>query len=341
MSERHKWIFKARFRRNIYGWKGTALASKRLREAVCEIRKVAMKDPVTAANGVVALFERLWPALEGIDSSSGGLGMAVDRTIEALIPILIDAPAEIATRRRWLECLYQAVCDDGVEFLAPVESRWGEICVFPELVEYWIDFLLPGLTCCIKEGGRGDYFIGESICLSCLLEAGRYDELDEVLSLRGFPSWPYDRFWAEALLRMGRTDEAVAYAESRNPDDYESQSVLLFCERALLEAGRADEAYREYGLLIRTGNTYLTTYRALVKKYPDRDPEQILRDLIETSLEKSKWFAAARDRACLVEVVEGVFTQVLAVLIGELLEVGVAFDQQPVIYSRHEAVPLH
>jgi hypothetical protein len=29
-----------------------------------------------------------------------------------LLPILIDAPADLNTRRRWLERLYDAVCED-------------------------------------------------------------------------------------------------------------------------------------------------------------------------------------------------------------------------------------
>ena len=294
MTEPHKWQFKQRFRRSAYGWKGTALASKRLREAVSEIKKVAKKDPVAAADGTVALFERLWPALEGIDSSSGALGVAVNRSINVLLPILIEAPADIDTRRRWLERLYDAACEDGVNYLFPVECSWGEICVHPELVDYWIEFLLPGLELCQRIGGPGGYYDGEAICLSCLLEAERYEKLREVLSMRGYSYWPYDCFWAEALIRMGRTDEAVAYAESRHPDEYESQSVLEFCERVLLDDGRSDEAYWEYGLAIRSGNTYLASYRAIVKKYPERDPEQVLRDLIDLSQERGKWFAAAR-----------------------------------------------
>jgi hypothetical protein len=294
MTGSHKWQFKQRFRRGAYGWRGTSLASKRLREAVSEIKKVAKKDPVLAADGIVSLFEKIWPALEGIDSSSGALGVAVERSIDALLPILIEAPADIDTRRRWLERLYDAVCEDGVNYLFPVECSWGEICVHPELVDYWIEFLLPGLELSQRIGGPGNYYDGEALCLSCLLEAERYQKLQEVLSMRGYEFWPYDRFWAEALIRMGRTDEAVAYAESRNPDEYESQSILEFCERALLEEGRGDEAYYEYGLGIRSGNTYLASYRAIVKKYPERDPEQILRDLVDSSLERSKWFAAAR-----------------------------------------------
>jgi hypothetical protein len=293
-SSSHKWQFKARFRSGAYSWKGTSPASKRLREAVSEIRKVARKDPVTAADGVVTIFERLWPALQGIDSSSGRLGIAVARAIDDLIPLLIEAPADRETRSDWMDRLYEAVCEDGVDFLFPVQCRWGEICVFPELVDYWIDSLLPGLELCQEVGGRGDFYDGETICLSCLLEGGRYGKLEEVVSRRRFPYWPLDRFWAEALARMGKTNEAAAFAESRQPDDYEKQSILEFCERVILEAGREDEAYYEYGLGIRRGNTYLASYREIVKRYPRRDPERILIDLVETSQERGKWFAAAR-----------------------------------------------
>jgi len=41
MAKSHKWTFKSRFRANAYGWKGSSLASKRLKEAVSEIKKVA------------------------------------------------------------------------------------------------------------------------------------------------------------------------------------------------------------------------------------------------------------------------------------------------------------
>ena len=74
---RHKWTFKARFRTSAYGWRGSSLAIKRLKEAVSEITKVAKREPVLAADGAVALMERLWPALQDIDSSTGALGRAV------------------------------------------------------------------------------------------------------------------------------------------------------------------------------------------------------------------------------------------------------------------------
>jgi hypothetical protein len=95
MTKGHKWKFKARFRRQAYVWHGTAIACKRLQEAVSEIKKVEKTEPVVAAEGVVCLMERLWPATQDIDSSSGALGTTIYHTLHTLIPILINAPAFI------------------------------------------------------------------------------------------------------------------------------------------------------------------------------------------------------------------------------------------------------
>lgn len=293
MKTKYKWRFKSRFRRGAYGWRGTALASKRLREAVSEIKKVNRSDPVLAAEGAVTLMERVWPALQGIDGSSGALGNAVNRTIDALTPILADAPADIETRRELLERLHRAVQEDGVEFLSNAEEHWGELCVFPELVNEWVDRLLPGLKECWENRRPGDFFIGTSACLSCLLEAGRYDELEDILSLRNLRFWPYNKYQAEALRRRGRIDEAIGYAESRLGNEYERQKILEFCEATLLGAGRKNEAYRRYATSIRVGNTYLAQHRAIVKKYPERDPREILLDLMESSDNRGAWFASA------------------------------------------------
>jgi hypothetical protein len=98
-----KWQFTARFRAKAYGWRGSSLAISRLKEAVSEIKAVAKSDPVAAGGGAVSLMERIWPAFQDIDTSSGALGMAVARTLAELIPVLIDAPADHATRSAgWL-----------------------------------------------------------------------------------------------------------------------------------------------------------------------------------------------------------------------------------------------
>jgi len=47
-AERHKWEFRARFRRNAFGWKSQP-AIKRVKEAVSEIKKIGRKDKVLAA----------------------------------------------------------------------------------------------------------------------------------------------------------------------------------------------------------------------------------------------------------------------------------------------------
>jgi len=295
MASSHRWAFKARLRANAYGWRASRLAIKRLKEAVSEIKKAARSDPVLAGEGTVALMERLWPALQGVDGSSGALGNAVGRTLRALIPILIAAPAKRKTRERWLDRLYEAVEEDGVSYLSPVEDEWGEICGCRELASEWADRILPLLRESWSADEAGGWVVGSSLCLSSLLKAERYGELQEVLSLKYYHFWPSDKFWAEALLRQGRTDEAIAYAEAQRRQPYDERAILRFCERALLDAGRREEAYSRYGLQAASGITNLAVFRETAKSYPERDRREILLDLIEARGDRGKWFAAAKD----------------------------------------------
>jgi hypothetical protein len=307
MAKEYRWKFKAHFRSQSYGWHGTALASKRLQEAVSEIKKVAKTDSVTAADGAVSLMERLWPSLQNIDTSSGALGNAVGRTLFALIPILINAPADKITREKWLNRLYRAVQEDGVQYLTPVEKSWGSICYYPELANEWADLLLPELAEHWKNEKTFQFFIGIDICLSCLLETERYDDLKDLLSLRTHAFWPYDWFWVEALRRQGRIDEAIAFAESRLKNDKGDFRIMEFCESLLLEVGRREEAYSKYGLLQQPGWTYISQFRSIVKKYPEREPRQILLDLIAISGDKASWFASARQAGFLDIALECAF----------------------------------
>jgi hypothetical protein len=72
----HPWAFRARFRRTAFGWKGTKLAIERIHEALAESRAVARHDSASAAEGSVLFLEKLSPALNQIDSSSGARGNA-------------------------------------------------------------------------------------------------------------------------------------------------------------------------------------------------------------------------------------------------------------------------
>ena len=125
----------------------------------------------------MSLMERIWPAFQGIDTSSGALGAAVFRTINELIPILAVAPADHTTRSKWLERLFEAAQNDGVEYLAPLEDRWGEIAQYPDLIDEYADRMIGMVRRAWADHQTFQHVIGTSICLSCLLEAGRYDEL--------------------------------------------------------------------------------------------------------------------------------------------------------------------
>jgi len=293
----YPWTFKSHFRLQAYGWKGTALASKRMREAVSEIKKVSKKDPALAGEGVIELFVRLYPALMQIDSSSGALGTAMNKTIESLLPILIHADWDMNTRGKWLEKLYEAIIEDGWGTFDSLRDYWGEICAYTGLAHLWADRLLP----MAKEAFTSDsytYFVGSDMCLSCLLYTERYDELLEVLELRNKAWWTYNQFWGKALVKQGKYDEALSYAEqvrSQETVNSEERSIDLFCESVLIEAGRIEEAYEKYGLEIPSHGTYLNIYRNICKKYPTIDKKKILLDCMSRTLEKGNWFASAKE----------------------------------------------
>ena len=132
---------------------------------------------------------------------------------------------------------------------------------------------------------------------SCLLEAGRFAELLDLLAIKKTHLWFDEKFGAEALLRQGREDEALAYAEALLADDRQPwgrRDIARFCEKILFHQGREEDAYRRFGLPTASGNTYLAIWRDLVKRYPDLDARMILEDLIAAHGSKGKWFAAAK-----------------------------------------------
>lgn len=292
----HKWIFPARFRAGAYGWKSSKLACQRLREAVSEIKKVAKNEPVLGAEGAVRLMEKLWPALEHVDSSSGALGSAVNKTLDDLIPLIIKVPADARTRNKWLERLWQAMEDDGVDYLGPVGDCWGELCGSVETANQWAEELMPTLRACWTDPNPGNYFHGTTACLSCLLSAGRYQELLDLLALDRKPFWHYRRYGVEALLAMGKKSEALKFAEASRGLNQPDSAIDHVCEEILISSGLHDEAYRRYGLRAAQGNSYLARFRAVAKRYQMIASADILTDLIKTTPgDEGKWFATAKD----------------------------------------------
>ena len=295
MATKHKWTFKSRFRRETYSWNGTALASKRMREAVSEIKKIPKKDSALAGEGVIELFIRLYPALMQIDSSSGALGTAMNKTIDTLIPILIKADWDMNTRGKQLDKLYDAIIEDGWGTFDDLRDHWGEICVYPGLAHLWADQFMD----CTKDvlSSTNQYCSAVDMCLSCLVYTERYQELEELLQLDERHSWFHHKFWAIALIKQGKQQEALDYAGyilSQQRTDNSDPEIDSFCESVLIDMGKIEEAYDKYGLKVPSYGTNLNIYRGVCKKYPTIDKRKVLLDLIAKSGIKGKWFAAAK-----------------------------------------------
>jgi hypothetical protein len=266
-----------------------------VQEAVREIRGVARKDPVLGAEGAVLFLERVSPALEQVDSSSGALGRAVNRAIEELVPIIAEAPVDADARDAWLERLFEAHRADEMPYIELLADHWGELCASSEVASAWADRLVDTTRLALSPDPqvRG-FFHGASACLSALYRAGRYEELVELLEHEKF--WAYKRWAVQALAVQGRKAEAIRYAEACRGRWTSDHAVDRLCEEILLGSGLSDEAYRRYGLRANRGSTYLATFRAVAKKYPDKQPAELLSDLVETTPgDEGKWFAAAKD----------------------------------------------
>ena len=172
----HTWSFRRHLRARAFGWRRSKLTIERLKEALGEIKTVARYEPETAAEGAILLMERLRPALQAVDSSSGALGTATNKTVHELIGVLLAAPVEGARLERQLDRLWTAIEEDGVDVLSQVRDRWGELCRTPKRASRAADDFLPALRLSWTPEHRG-YFKGTTACLSCLLAAGRHQEL--------------------------------------------------------------------------------------------------------------------------------------------------------------------
>jgi hypothetical protein len=297
----HQWAFKSRFRRNAFGWHGSRLAVSRVDEAVSEIRKVARTNATLAAEGAVALIERLSPALEHVDSSSGALGSAVNGAIRALVPIIANAPVDSAARDKWLERLWAALEVDEMPYIERLTEHWGEVCASPEVASQWADRLLGLTRLALGPDPRSrPFFHGSSACLSALLASRRFDELLALLEGEAF--WPYKRWGVRALVALGRREDAIDYAEACRSRTTNDLSVDAECEEILCSSGLVDEAYRRYAVRAPTGGSYAAAFRALAKRYPHRPAREVLADLVATTPGMAgKWFAAAKDAGFLDE----------------------------------------
>jgi hypothetical protein len=292
----HSWEFKPRFRRHAFGWRSQP-AITRIKEAVAEIKKVAKQDPLLAGEGAVLFIERLSPALEGVDSSSGSIGSAVNHAVAQLVPIIASAPADAQLREAWLERLFQAYLDDPIPYIECLGDHWGALCASKELASLWADRLIgQARSAWSPDQGRGGFFKGTTNCLSALLAAERYDDMLALLALAPYKLWMDRKYGVKALAGKGLRDQAIQYAEDSRGLNDQPIAIARACEELLLSAGLSEEAYQRYGLEANQAGTYQATFRAIAKKYPDKPASQILTDLVATTPgDEGKWFAAAKD----------------------------------------------
>lgn len=257
--------------------------------------------PGTWAAGAVLFLEKVSPALEQVDSSSGALGTAVNKAIEALAPVISSAPLDPDRRAALLERLFQALQDDDIPHIETLGDHWGEFCAGPALASEWADRLVGvvKLSWSPDPDLRG-YFKGTAACLSAFLAAGRHQELLDLLEEAPASFWHYRAYGVKALMAMGRKAEALRYAEASRSPYQSSHAIDRACEEILLSSGLEDEAYQRYGRRASLASTYLATFRDRVRRYPGIPPEAILRDLAAgTPGAEGKWFAAAKDAGLL------------------------------------------
>ncbi len=287
------WQFTSRFRRNGFGWRSD-LPIKRIKEALKELKQAARQDPVKAADGAIKLIEKLSPALEHVDSSSGALGTAVNKAIHELTNIIIKAQVSDQIRKKWMGRLWKALQEDQMPYIESLADYWGELCVSPELASMWADRFLPVVK--ITWSSPEDSYTKEIIpCLSSLFKAARHQEILELLEQAPYAWWYYRRWGARSLCVLGKHMEAIEYAKTGLGINDPRSEVASLCESILLELGDYEQAYNKYAHEANQKTTNLATLKAIVKKYPQKSEREILCDLVQRSPgSEGKWFAAAK-----------------------------------------------
>ena len=290
-----KWTFPARFRKGMYSWKGSQKAAVRVKEAVSEIKAVARRDPERAAEGAVRFVEQLVPAIEHIDTSSGTLGTAVNNAIWALVPVIGKAPLASPKRVDLLERLRNAWRSDDYGFLDPIPACWAELCADEETLLHYVNEMEQ-----FELWDRRAYF-------GCLFALGRFPQLVALLERERPSSWDIQQWGARALAEMRQYEEAREWAEEclYNAYEWDKASPAGFLEELLLRQGLPDTAFTEFAIPANWKTTRLATFRAIQKKYPAIEADDILDHLAaHTPGEEGKWFAAAKSVGLLERAAE-------------------------------------
>ncbi|MDH3662158.1 MAG: hypothetical protein OEU92_19370 [Alphaproteobacteria bacterium] len=251
------------------------------------------------------LLERLSQAIAEVDSSSGAIGNAVYRAIEALVPIIVAAPASDKLRDQWLERLWGAIEQDEIPYIETLSDYWGDLCVTSARASTWADRFVDMVRLIWSpDMPPGGYFKGTPACLSALFAAGRHDELLDLLELAPHRLWHNRQWGVKALAAQGERAPAIQYAEETRGLNQSNIQISLACEDILLCNGLWRQAYDRYAIEANRKGTYLATFRAIERKYPEMDPDVIIRDLANSTLgNEGRWFAAAKSAGLYAEAI--------------------------------------
>lgn len=243
------------------------------------------------------LIEKLSPAFDNVDDSSGRLQAAIRDFFEQFVPLIGTVEVAPKTRTTRLERLWQAMVDDEMPWIERLGDHWGTLCGSPEVASAWADELLPGLRAAWAPDAKGRaWYSGTMPCLSILYAAGRHVELLVLLeSPHTHDWWNCHRWGVKSLLDHGHHHWALAMAERCYRQGRYCYEVARTCEAILIDLGQRELAYRQYVFEANQANTNLGTLKALATRYPEKDRARILTDLVEANPgSEGKWFAAAK-----------------------------------------------
>lgn len=295
-SKKPTWEFTRYFRAGAYKWNGTALASKRIKAAISEIKKAAKNDQAVAAEGAVTFIEKCRRAIENIDSSSGAIGNAVNNALYEVAEVISSADLPSKDRLKLTERIWESWQEEDIGYYDVLSELWPKLCKEPEIMTFWADDFLPVVRHVFSSTEPGAYFKGSEPCLACLFETGRFDELIDILKNKEKLPFDYQQYVIKVAAAKGGLDGALKMVDECMGNPYTSPyAVARLGEELLMKHGRVEEAYKRYSLGMRFQTTGLATFNALRKKYSGIPPQRILTDLINADPgNERRYFAAAR-----------------------------------------------
>jgi hypothetical protein len=199
------------------------------------------EGPALAATGAVLFLEKVSPAREQVDSSSGAIGTAIIHAIETCAKIIAEAPVDDEARDGWLERLWEAHQNDEMPHIERLADYWGALGASRDRASAWADRLVGNVEAVWSpHRRRGGCFHGTIACLSELFHAGRHEELIALLDKAPNSLWHYREWGVSAPAAMGRKAEAIRFVEASRGLNDNPIAIARACEDLSIPTTIAD-----------------------------------------------------------------------------------------------------